>query len=83
MRFTRVDAHAAALAAMAITGVASASPLARWCTSVQPFAVSLISEYDVLPILNPRSIGSSCMPAGKSSVVPSTGASGGAAAHQA
>ena len=52
MRFTRVHVHAAGLAAMAITGMAAASPIALLFTSVQPYAVSLSAEYDVLPILS-------------------------------
>jgi len=51
MRFTR--AHAAALTwAAAAAGLASAGPLARWFTSIPPYAVSLSAEYDAVALLS-------------------------------
>jgi hypothetical protein len=52
MRITRARAIALGLSAAGVAGAATAAPIVRWTTSIQPYAISLSAEYDILPILS-------------------------------
>lgn len=53
MRFNRAKGIAAAVAALAVGGFAASShAAARWFTSVQPYAVSLTSDYSLVPLFS-------------------------------
>ena len=53
MRFNRAKGIALAVAALAVGGFAASShAAARWFTGVQPYAVSLTSDYSLVPLLS-------------------------------